>query len=285
MTERRDVDIALRSLRVDGQRLDFSEYGVGDDVVVLLHGQLMPRRMQDPLARALAAHGYRVVTLDLLGHGTSDRPDQSWRYSMTAWGQQVVELLDHLDVERAVVGGTSLGANVSLEVAVSAPHRLRGLVLEMPVLDNGLVAGLMAFAPLLLTARFAPAVVSAVSAAAGVGLRVCPTGNPVGFWASIVLQTLRQQPGPMAAAVEGVFFGRVAPPRPLRQRIEVPALVIGHRRDPIHPFADAGMLVEEMPTARLLQARSPLELRFAPARLTQEILDFLAERFAAGRAA
>ncbi len=281
MNDYQDVDVALRSFRTDGQRLDFTEYGEGGDVVVLLHGQLMPRRMQDPLARALAADGYHVLTLDLLGHGTSERPAESWRYSMTAWGQQVVALLDHLGIEHAVVGGTSLGANVSLEVAVAQPQRLRGLVLEMPVLDNGLVAGLMAFAPLLLTARFVPASVSAVSALAGIGLRLCPTASPLGFWASIVLQTMRQQPQPMAAAVEGVFFGRVAPPRPLRQQIEVPALVIGHRRDPIHPFADAGMLVEEMPNARLVQARSPLELRFAPGRLTREILDFLTERFAA----
>jgi pimeloyl-ACP methyl ester carboxylesterase len=279
-TERPENTGVLRSFRHDGQRLDFTEFGISDDLVVLLHGQLMPRRMQEPLAGSLAAAGYRVVTLDLLGHGTSERPSESWRYSMTAWGEQVVALLDHLGVDRAVVGGTSLGANVSLEVAVAAPERLRGLLLEMPVLDNALVAGLIAFAPLLLTARFLPRAISATSAAAGLGLRLCPTGNPLGFWASIVLETLRQQPAPMAAAVEGVFFGRVAPPRSLRQRIAVPALVIGHRRDPIHPFADAGMLVEEMPNARLVQARSPLELRFAPGRLTAEILGFLGERFA-----
>lgn len=268
-----------RSFELHGQRLDFTEFGTGERVVVLMHGQLMPRRMQQPLARALAEHGYHVVTLDLLGHGTSARPTESWRYSMTAWGEQVVALLDHLEVDEAVVGGTSLGANVSLEVAVAAPERLRGLVLEMPVLDNALVAGLVAFAPLLLTARFLPQVVRGLGFVAGAGLRVCPTDSPLGFWASIMLETLRQEPAAMAAAVEGVFFGRVAPPTTLRRRIELPALVIGHRRDPIHPFADAGMLAEEMPNARLVQARSPLELRFAPERLTGEILEFLDERF------
>lgn len=55
-------------------RLEFTEYGSGERWVVLLPGLLMPRRMQQPLARAMAAEGLHVVTLDLLGHGRSDRP-------------------------------------------------------------------------------------------------------------------------------------------------------------------------------------------------------------------
>ena len=57
----------------------------------------MPRRMHQPLARALAAEGLHVVTLDLLGHGRSDRPADPLVYSMTAFAEQVVALLDHLE--------------------------------------------------------------------------------------------------------------------------------------------------------------------------------------------
>src|SRR5918992_6071090 len=98
-------------------RLEHTEYGAGDRWVVLIHGQLMPRRMHQPLARALAAEGLHVVTLDLLGHGRSDRPADPLVYSMTAFAEQVVALLDHLGAPQAMVGGTSLGGNVSLEVA------------------------------------------------------------------------------------------------------------------------------------------------------------------------
>ena len=67
----------------EGARLEYTEYGGshhGDHRwVVLLHAQLMPRRMQQPLARALAEAGNHVVTLDLLGHGRSDRPDDPLR--------------------------------------------------------------------------------------------------------------------------------------------------------------------------------------------------------------
>src|SRR6476620_1245205 len=135
-------------------RLEYTEYGSGDQWVVLLHGLLMPRRMQQPLARAMAAQGLHVVTLDLLGHGRSDQPADPLVYSMTAFGEQVVALLDHLGAEQAVIGGTSLGSNVSLEVADVAPDRVRGLLLEMPVLDNALEAGLIAFGQLMFLARF-----------------------------------------------------------------------------------------------------------------------------------
>lgn len=263
----------IGSFTVDGQRLVYGEFGTGDRVVVLLHGQLMTRRMHAPLARDLAAAGYRVITLDLLGHGESDRPPESWRYSMTSWAEQVLALLDHLGVRRAVVGGTSLGANVTLEVAVAAPDRLHGAIVEMPVLDNAIVAGLCAFGPLLLAARFLPPVVRAVAWAAD----RLPRGNQ---WVDVVTDTLRQRPGPMAATVHGLFFGRVAPPKTLRERISVPALVIGHHNDPIHPFGDADMLAAELPDARFVHARSPLELRFTPRRLTEIIEEFTADCYA-----
>lgn len=251
-------------LEVDGHRdrLEYTEYGSGDAWVVLLHGQLMPRRMQEPLARALAAEGLHVVTLDLLGHGRSDKPADPLAYSVSAFGEQVVALLDHLGAAQAVVGGTSLGANVALEVAATAPTRVRGLLVEMPVLDNAVEAGILAFAPLLFAARFAPLSVTAVRLAT----RWVPR-RAVPFWAGIVLDTLDQRPGPMGAVVHGLFFGRVAPPSRERRAIEAPALVIGHPADPIHPAADAAMLAAELPQATFVEARSILEWRLSPERL------------------
>ena len=55
------------------------------------------------------------------------------------------------------------------------------------------------------------------------------------------------------------------------RRIEHPALVIGHPNDPLHPFSDADMLVEEVPNARLVDANSILEWRLTPARLNDEL--------------
>ncbi|MFF0149313.1 pimeloyl-ACP methyl ester carboxylesterase [Amycolatopsis sulphurea] len=262
----RPIELA-GSFRYDGHRLCYTEFGRGDRVVVLMHGIMFTRRMHAPLARKLAGAGLRVVTLDLLGHGDSDRPTQSWRYSMPAFGEQALALLDHLGVPDAVLGGTSLGANVALEAGVLAPERARGLVVEMPVLDNAIVGGLLTFAPLLFAARFLPLAVRGVAVAA----QLVPHGNQ---WVDVVTDTLSQEPEPMAALLHGVLFGRIAPPKSVRHEITAPTLVIGHEGDPIHPFGDAGGLAADLPNAEFLRARSPIELRFDPKRLTTAIRDF-----------
>jgi pimeloyl-ACP methyl ester carboxylesterase len=263
---------------IDADRLEYTEYGAGDRWVVLIHGQLMPRRMHQPLARAIAAEGFHVVTVDLLGHGRSDRPTDPMQYSMTAFGEQVIALLDHLGAEEAVIGGTSLGSNVSLEVADRAPERVKGLLLEMPVLDNALEAGIIVFAPLMFAARFVPVSITALRAVT----KLVPRGF-VPFWTGIVLDTMNQRPASMAATIHGIFFGRVAPSTKLRKRIQAPALVIGHPRDPIHPWADAAMLADEMPNARFVEARGILEWRRRPERLNDEAIAFVTECWSPSR--
>jgi hypothetical protein len=53
--------------------------------------------------------------------------------------------------------------------------------------------------------------------------------------------------------------------------------VIGHPRDPVHPFSDADQLAGELPNARLIDANSIVELRARPARLTAKIAEFVDE--------
>ena len=255
----------------EGRRLAYTVYGEGPRTTVLLHGLLLSQKMHRPLARALAREGNRVVTLDLLGHGHSDRPRDMSAYSMPFFGEQVIGLLDHLEVDEAVLAGTSLGANTTLEAAAAHPERVRGMVVEMPVLDNALLGCAIAFTPLMCALTFGEPIMKGVSWAT----RKLPTGRVWG--ADVLLDTVRQQPGPSAAVLQGLFFGRVAPHREIRRTIAAPALVIGHDRDPVHPFSDSDALVSELPNARLLRADSLFELRLTPERLTGEISGFLDE--------
>lgn len=262
---------------VDGHRLEYTDYGSasrggGDRWVVLVHGLLMPRTMHEPLARKLAAAGNHVIAVDLLGHGRSDKPADPRLYSISEFARQVVALLDARGIERAVVGGTSLGANVALEVGVIAPDRVQGLLVEMPVLDNAVEAAILAFSPLLLVSRFLPFAVSAVRWTSGLVPR-----KPVGLWGRVLLETLDQRAEPMAALVHGMFFGHAAPSSAQRAAIEAPALVVGHPRDPVHPTADSQMLAAEMPHARFVPADSILEWRFRPDRLDGEAIAFVAD--------
>ncbi len=269
----------MKKFRHEGRTLAYTDYGDGSRIVVLLHGLLLSQRMHEPLAKALAARGNRVLTLDLLGHGGSERPPDPQCYSMTFFGEQVIALLDHLEIDEAVVLGTSLGANTAIEAAALAPERLRGMVIEMPVLDGALLACALAFTPLMLALSYGEPIMRVVQA----GAKRVPR---LPWLLDFVVDTVRQDPAPGAAVLQGLFFGRIAPHRSERRRIETPTLVIGHRRDPVHPFSDAGMLAEELPNGRLLEASSIIELRIAPERLTGEIADFIDEFWqprAAGR--
>jgi pimeloyl-ACP methyl ester carboxylesterase len=255
--------------RFDGHRLHYREYGAGPRPFVLTHGLLLSEKMHRPLARALAERGHRVITLDLLGHGASDRPRDMTAYSMQIYAEQVLALMDHLEIDEAVVGGTSLGANTSLEVAVAAPQRVRGLVLEMPVLDNALLAAALTFTPIMVALTFGERAMKMLAR----GARLLPTGA---IWpVDVLLDVIRQDPGPSAAILQGLFFGRIAPPRRVRKTIETPALVIGHPSDPVHPFSDSDALVRELRNARLLRADSIVEARITPKRITGAIADFL----------
>jgi pimeloyl-ACP methyl ester carboxylesterase len=254
-----------------GFRLAYEVFGEGPRPFVLLPGLLLPRTMHAQVAEALAEQGNQVICLDLLGHGESDRPEDMTLYSMGKFAEQTVALLDHLDLDEAVVGGTSLGANVTLEAAVLAPERMRGLVVEMPVLDNALVACALAFSPLLVYLTLGRPVARVVAAA----FRRVPRG--LWHWTDVGLDWISQDPRPSGAVLQGLFFGRIAPPSSERTRIEAPALVFGHPRDPIHPFNDADTLVRELPNGRLVEATSMIEFRLTPDRLLGEVARFLDE--------
>jgi pimeloyl-ACP methyl ester carboxylesterase len=262
----------MAHFRYDGHKLAYTIHGEGSRTTVLMPGLLLSQKMQARLAADLANHGNRVVTLDFLGHGDSDRPEDMELYSMPEFARQAVALLDHLELDQAVVGGTSLGANVTLEVAALAPERLRGMIVEMPVLDKAIPAAAAAFTPLL----FALTVGEPAMKLLARGARWVPR-QAVPFVAELVLDWLAQDPGPSGAVLQGILFGRTAPERAIRQTLEAPALVIGHPRDPLHPFSDADMLAAELPAGRLIDADSIVELRLRPERLTGKIAEFIDE--------
>jgi hypothetical protein len=141
----------------------------------------------------------------------------------------------------------------------------------MPVLDHALPAGAAVFTPIMLWLTLGRPAMSVLSLAT----RMVP-GPLLPFWIDVALDVVRQDPRPSSAVIQGILFDRVAPPGRVRRTLEAPALIIGHHRDPIHLFSDADMLAGELPSARLLEASTLLEMRLAPERLTAEITAFLA---------
>ena len=93
---------------------------------------------------------------------------------------------------------TSLGANATLEAAVHAPERVRGMVVEMPVLDNALLGCAIAFTPLMIALTFGERAMRLVAR----GARMVPSG--VGpLLADVGLDTIRQDPGPARPSSTG----------------------------------------------------------------------------------
>lgn len=224
--------------------------------------------MNGHVATQLADRGNRVILLDLLGHGRSDKPRHASEHRLEYAGEQVVALLDHLGLDQAVIGGMSLGANVSLYVAATHPERVRALVCEMPVLERGTVGTIITLFPLIVLLRYGGPLIRGVFSAAQ---RLPRTGNePL----NAVLDT-GGDPRAMAAVMHGYTLGPVCPTPVQRRGITAPTLVIGHRGDWIHPLDDAAALVEELPNARLVNARNMLEMRTRPDRLIAEIAGFL----------
>ncbi|MFC9993867.1 alpha/beta fold hydrolase [Nocardia sp. NPDC127526] len=263
-----------------GHRLAYDVRGAGPDTVVLVPGLLMSRRMQEPLADELAAAGLRVATLDPLGTGESDRPTGNSSYSMRGFAEQIVALLDELAVDRAVVHGTSAGSAMTLALAAHAPDRLHGIVVEGPVLDRSILCATACAGAVLAGLTYGRPLARLIARGAG----RLPRG--FGLVTDLTLDWLAQDPRASAAVVQGMIYTGFKQPKDIRERLRPPVLVIGYRYfDPIHRPADARALAAEAPDARLVRARTWLELRSAPRRLTPEIASFVRSCHAAAASA
>ncbi|HYA50149.1 MAG TPA: alpha/beta fold hydrolase [Streptosporangiaceae bacterium] len=118
-------------LPLPGGRLVYEVTGDGP-AVVLVHGFGLDMRMWDPQAEHLAAR-FRVVRYDCRGFGASGPFDPAVPYTHAG---DLVALLDHLAIDRAVLAGLSFGGRVVLQTALTAPARVAGLVLLDAVLDG-----------------------------------------------------------------------------------------------------------------------------------------------------
>lgn len=117
-------------LEVDGARLHYVDVGPGTvgPPLVLLHAFPLHSAMWAPQIACLCA-GHRVIAPDLKGFGASDAPEDPDHYTMLGYADELAGLLDGLGVERAVLGGLSMGGYVAFAFLRRYPDRVAGLVL------------------------------------------------------------------------------------------------------------------------------------------------------------
>jgi len=117
-----------RTARAGRHVIAYDESGPPDGPpVVLLHGLASDAATWDRAAQHLAAHGLRVLAVDLLGHGRSDKP--AGDYLLDDFADSLDAFFPAVGLESATVCGHSLGGAIAVHFAAQYPHRVDRLVL------------------------------------------------------------------------------------------------------------------------------------------------------------
>ena len=239
-----------------------TEAGEGTPVV-LLHGLTATNRYVVMGSKALERSGHRVIAYDARAHGQSDpAPDpQAYRYEDLR--DDLVRVMDERGIERAVLGGASMGAHTILRLALEQPERAAALVVITPAYEPD---------------EFGDSDSLARWDALSEGLR---TGGVEGFveaygdpgvpeqWRETVFRVIRQRlaahehPEALADALRATPRSRPFPSVESLAAIEIPTVVVADRdeADPGHPIAVGEAYARTIPNAELVveeEGKSPI---------------------------
>jgi len=268
--------------RSEGQRfasgdveVHYTDEGQGSPVV-LLHGFAVNADLnwRLPGLTDLLTSEFRVLAMDLRGHGLSDKPHDPTQYG-DAMANDVVALLDHLGLARAQVVGYSLGGVVALQLATTHPERLRSVALlgagwEDPE-DSQFLAALEGIAGELEAGHGVPPL------AASLGGDREPPGFLHTTWVRLATRYLNDGPA-LAAMVRGLRG--LAVERDALGRIRVPMLAIVGTEDPMLAGVDAMVgLVPDLTVVRIDGADHVTAARRPE--MTEALLGFLRQHEAA----
>jgi pimeloyl-ACP methyl ester carboxylesterase len=234
----------MASATVNGQELFYVERGDGEDVIVFSHGLFMDHSMFRAQVEALAPR-WRCIAWDERAHGrtvTTDDPFSYWDSAADLFG-----LLDHLEVERAVLAGMSQGGFLSMRAALTTPERVRALVLmdtqpgtenpaHIPGYDQLLAAWMAADGP-------PPAVLDTV---AGIILGPGYDGTPA--WQ----ERWRAMPKPKIKQAYETLMSREDDVNPRLAELTMPALVIHGEQDVAIDLDVAKAFCDKLPAGELV---------------------------------
>jgi 3-oxoadipate enol-lactonase len=256
----------------DGIGMEYEVAGPRTGVpVVLIHGFPFNRHMWKPQVGELKQHHY-VVTYDIRGFGESDAGDG--QYSVEYFVDDLISLLDHLRIPRAVAAGLSMGGYIALRAIERHPDRFRGLILadtrSEPDTNEGKVKraeqarslkkeGMKKFADSFLPGVFDPET---------------PNKRPE---VVRMVRTMIESASPAAAAGTLIALAARTDTTPALYNINVPSLILVGRHDSITPPAAASAMKGKMREAELqiISGAGHLSNLENPEEFNRHILKFL----------
>ncbi|MGD0224023.1 MAG: alpha/beta hydrolase [Terriglobia bacterium] len=225
--------------------------------MVFGHGLGGDRNQPKELAGRLTA--YQLIVWDCRGHGETQSTADAGQFNFLTFADDLRVLLDHLHILTAVIGGISMGAGVAIRFAVQWPERVKALILVRPAwLDQPDPPQLRLFT------RIAELLES-----------MGPEEGLAAFQKDVEWKTMRRTAPAMADSLCQQFTADRAHERRVRlkqmplaspidnwrqvENLRRPALVVGNRADPVHPFEFAETWAHHLPLAQLVEIPSKSE--------------------------
>lgn len=268
-----EIELELPS----GLTLRGQDAGTGP-VVVLLHGLSATRRNVLQGSNHLLRSGYRLIGYDARGHGISDPAPQRDAYEYSDLTTDLDAVLDHLDLDRFVLVGSSMGAATAMAFALDQPQRVQAMVQITPAYGGAprtdgvgndrfwlQLADALADGP----ERFAEAALSH---------DMPEEWREAAKEATVHRMEAHSDLEAVADAMRVVPWSSAFDGMEQVEDLEIPTLVVASRdeADALHPFEVAEDYAERMPDAELLvEDEGQAPLAWQGARLSRSIEGFL----------
>lgn len=260
----------MATAKIGDITVGYDDEGTGD-ALVLVHGHPFDRSMWRPQVERFSRAGWRVIAPDLRGYGESTVvPGKT---TLDVFARDIAALLDHLGVDRFVLGGLSMGGQIALECHRLFAHRLRGLVLadtSAPADGEPMRQWRRDTADRLVREGMVPY-------AEAVLLRMVSPSAPADVASHVLGMMRRTDPEGAAAALRG----RAERPDyvPMLPEVAVPALVVVGADDDFTPVADARLMSGAIPGATLVVVEGAAHLPNLerPADFDEALATFLKE--------
>jgi|CXWL01.1.fsa_nt_gi 3-oxoadipate enol-lactonase len=259
--------------QINGIKIAFTDEGQGLPVV-FLHGFPLNRTMWTPQVERLATR-FRVITIDLRGHGESEAP--LWHYSMEQFADDLIGVLDHLAIEQAALVGLSMGGYVLFSCVRRYPHRIKALIFCDTRAGADTLEGR--------AARFSMAQIAYRRGAGAIADLMLPkllapstsTTNP-----SLVDRVRAMISRTEISGIAGDLMAMAARPdsTEMLETIRVPTLVIAGEQDAASPPAEVKKIADGIPGAQFvtIPEAGHLPNLEQPERFNTLLEKFLAER-------